>query len=181
MPDVFTKARRSEVMSRIRSRGNRDTEVALARLLRAHGVTGWRRQGEIRNAECGVRNLVRAGSRRLLRVKVDFVFRRERVAVFVDGCFWHGCPLHSPPARWLRKSSMPGRGNLRRGAKARRTGKAFWREKLAANWSRDRAVNRALRRAGWGVVRIWEHTLRWATKDAQNAARLVRRIQRALG
>ncbi|MFN3408473.1 MAG: very short patch repair endonuclease [Limisphaerales bacterium] len=180
MADVFTKAKRSAVMARIRSRGNRDTELALARLLRAHGITGWRRQVVIRNAECGERNSVRAGSRRLLRVKVDFVFRRERVAVFVDGCFWHGCPQHSPPARWLRKSSMPPRDGSSHGASAGRTGKAFWRAKLAANRARDRAVNRALRRAGWRVVRIWEHTLRWATKDAQSAARLVRRIQRAL-
>jgi DNA mismatch endonuclease (patch repair protein) len=114
-------------------------------------------------------------------VKVDFVFRCERVAVFVDGCFWHGCPKHSPPARWLRNSSMPARAGLRSGAGGRRTGKQFWREKLAANRARDRAVNRALRRGGWRVVRIWEHTLRWATKDAKNAARLMRRIQRALG
>lgn len=172
MPDVFTKQKRSAVMARIRSRGNRDTELALARLLRAHGVKGWRRQVEIRNPKSEVRKF---------RVKPDFVFRRERVAVFVDGCFWHGCPQHSPPGRWLRKSSMPMGDGSRRAGSGGRTGKAFWRAKLAANRARDRAVNRALRRAGWRVVRIWEHTLRRATKDAKRAARLVQRIQRAPG
>ena len=44
MPDIFTKAKRSEVMARIRSRGNKDTELALVRVFRAHGITGWRRQ-----------------------------------------------------------------------------------------------------------------------------------------
>ncbi|MST94034.1 MAG: hypothetical protein EXS33_01960 [Pedosphaera sp.] len=53
MPDVFTKAKRSEVMSRIRSRGNQATELALAKLLRRHGLTGWRRQVQVRIAERG--------------------------------------------------------------------------------------------------------------------------------
>ena len=51
MPDVFTKAKRSEVMSRIRSRGNKATELALATLLRAHKISGWRRQQEVRSQE----------------------------------------------------------------------------------------------------------------------------------
>src|SRR6185295_1051780 len=106
MPDVFTKAKRSEVMSRIRGRGNKDTELALAKLLRAHRITGWRRQETLivrssqrqlahsssRLSKTRARNLVRADSRRLLRVKVDFIFRQVRLALFVDGCFWHGCP-----------------------------------------------------------------------------------------
>ncbi len=62
MPEVFTKARRSEVMSRIRSRGNRDTELALAKLLRARRISGWRRH--------------------------VLVFSRQRTVIFVDGCFW---------------------------------------------------------------------------------------------
>jgi hypothetical protein len=53
--DIFTKAKRSEVMSRIRSRGNKDTEVALARLLRAHGIVGWRRHVEVRSQKKEVR------------------------------------------------------------------------------------------------------------------------------
>ncbi len=151
MPDVFTKTKRSEVMSRIRSRGNRDTELALARLLRANRITGWRRQVEIRSPESEVRSF---------RVRPDFVFQRERVALFVDGCFWHGCPRH---ATWPASRA------------------AWWRRKILANKRRDARVTRALRRAGWRVLRIWEHTLRWASKDAKHEAPLVRRIQRALG
>jgi DNA mismatch endonuclease, patch repair protein len=116
MPDVFTRAKRSDVMSRIRSRGNRDTEGALAALLRRHGITGWRRQFEIRRSEAG---------KRRFKVRPDFVFPKLRLAVFVDGCFWHGCPRHSPPARWLRRSAMPSRAASRRGEPAGRTGKRF--------------------------------------------------------
>ena len=76
MPDVFTAEKRSLVMSAIRSRGNQSTEVRLAQLLRLNRITGWRR------------NLALPG-------RPDFAFRKERVAVFVDGCFWHGCPLHA--------------------------------------------------------------------------------------
>jgi DNA mismatch endonuclease (patch repair protein) len=142
MPDVFTKAKRSDVMSRIRSRGNRDTELALVRLLRAHGITGWRRQVEIRGRAALLRgpNVAAAQQRRpTFRVRPDFVFRQVRLALFVDGCFWHGCPKHGTKPK----------GNA-----------AFWRKKFAANRARDRRVNRALRRAGWRVVRIWEHELR---------------------
>ncbi len=84
MPDVFTKAKRSEVMSRIRGRGNKDTELALARIFRRHGITGWRRN----HAAFG---------------KPDFVFKQLRTAVFVDGCFWHSCPRHGTSPRGNRE------------------------------------------------------------------------------
>lgn len=130
MADVFTKAKRSEVMSRIRSRGNKETELALAKLLRAHKISGWRRHVEIRKAERG---------RRKFAVRPDFVFRQARVAVFVDGCFWHGCPRHATKPK---------------------NNYDFWRRKLAGNRLRDQLVNRTLRRAGWRVIRIWECDLR---------------------
>lgn len=145
MPDVFTKAKRSDVMSRIRSRGNKDTELALATLLRRQGFTGWRRQIQIRASP-------RRGEG--MRVRPDFVFPKLRLMIFVDGCFWHACPLHATKPK----------GNA-----------AFWRRKLAANKARDRRVNWALRRAGWRVLRIWEHEL---TKKQE--ARLVARLRRAL-
>jgi DNA mismatch endonuclease (patch repair protein) len=166
MSDVFTKAKRSEVMSRIRSRGNRDTELALARLLRTNHITGWRRQivisvrssqckeaqTENRKSEIGNQKLIGASSPRLLRVKVDFVFRQVRLALFVDGCFWHGCPKHATkPAN----------------------NRAFWRRKLAGNKKRDALVTRTLRRAGWRVIRIWECDLR-------NAERILKRIEKHL-
>lgn len=135
MADVFTQAKRSEVMSRIRSRGNRDTELALAKLFRRHGITGWRRNQHVFG-------------------KPDFIFPKLRLAVFVDGCFWHACPLHATKPR---------------------NNAEFWQKKLAANRARDRRVNRALRAAGWRVLRIWEHEL---ARKAE--ARLVRRLRRAL-
>jgi len=99
-----------------------------------------------------------------LSVRPDFVFRQARLAVFVDGCFWHGCPKHGTKPK----------GNA-----------VFWKKKFARNQARDRLVNQTLRRTGWRVLRIWEHDLhratkRRATKDKRNEARLLQRIQRAL-
>ncbi len=76
MADVFTKRKRSEVMSQIRGRGNKDTELALIKVFREHDICGWRRNKPIVG-------------------KPDFVFTKQRVTVFVDGCFWHGCPKHA--------------------------------------------------------------------------------------
>ncbi len=123
-------------MARIRGSGNQATELRLIALLRAHRLTGWRR-----------------GS--TLPGRPDFVFPRVKLAVFVDGCFWHGCPLH---ATWPKQNA------------------AFWRKKLLANRRRDREVNRLLRRAGWRVLRLWEHALTRA-----HAARTVARLRRSLG
>src|SRR5439155_11512636 len=129
------KAKRSEVMSRIRGRGNKDTELALAMLMRRHRIIGW------------LRNQAVFG-------KPDFIFKQVRLAVFVDGCFWHGCPKHATKPK---------------------NNRAFWRRKLSANAARDRVVTRTLRRVGWRVLRIWEHEL-----AKKNEARLARRIQHAL-
>lgn len=135
MSDVFTKAKRSEVMSRIRSRGNKDTEIALAKLFRANRITGWRRNQPVFG-------------------KPDFIFPRLKLAVFVDGCFWHGCPKHETQPK---------------------NNRAFWRRKFSRNKKRDVLVTRTLRHAGWCVLRVWEHEL-----ACKNETRLIRRIQRAL-
>ena len=77
--------------------------------------------------------------RRLLnhvRRTADISFIREKVAIFVDGCFWHGCPRHGT---WPKKNAD------------------FWKNKILANKSRDRDTNRRLKQAGWTVIRIWEH------------------------
>ncbi|MBI5710342.1 MAG: DNA mismatch endonuclease Vsr [Candidatus Eisenbacteria bacterium] len=134
MPDVFTKEKRSQVMSRIRGRGNRETEIALVRLFRVNRINGWRRHVAILG-------------------RPDFVFRRERVIVFVDGCFWHQCPTCS---------NMPVNN------------REFWEDKLHKNVVRDRVVSHSLRSDGWKVVRIWEHELR-------RPAAPLKRIMRALG
>jgi DNA mismatch endonuclease, patch repair protein len=134
MADVFTAAKRSDVMARIRGRGNRDTELALAALFRRHRITGWRRHGSLLG-------------------RPDFTFRKERLVVFVDGCFWHRCPRHC---------QMPAQNA------------EFWAKKLAKNRARDRRVNAELRTRGWCVVRIWEHDL------ATNPERCVKRIRARL-
>lgn len=84
---------------------------------------------------------IRAGE---VRARPDVVFTRARVAVFVDGCFWHGCPEHR---------SMP------------RANRDFWSKKLADNARRDRVQTTALQRAGWSVVRVWEHEKPAAAAD----------------
>ncbi len=68
----------------------------------------------------------------------DLVFMKEKVAVFVDGCFWHKCPEHYNKPR---------------------THKTFWEEKISGNVRRDRLVNEKLNAEGWKVLRFWEHTL----------------------
>lgn len=150
MADVFDSAKRSEVMSRIRSKGNRSTELALVAAFKKAGIKGWRRHVVLKLKLRSRRGAPAGEKPRVLVVKPDFVFRRERVAVFVDGCFWHQCPLHS---------------------KVPESNGGFWEQKLARNVERDRAANRALKAEGWWVVRIWEH-------DAVDASRLDRRLSR---
>lgn len=106
-------------MGKVRSRGNRSTELKLIAIFKEEGVTGWRRNA-------------------LLTGKPDFVFPGIKVAVFVDGCFWHGCSAHG---------RIP------------KDNEVFWRMKIKRNQARDLRVNRLLRAEGWRVMRIWEHAL----------------------
>jgi DNA mismatch endonuclease (patch repair protein) len=137
MPDVFTQAKRSAALGLIRGKGNKDTELRIIALFREHGITGWRRGQKVFE-------------------KPDFVFRRERVAVFVGGCFWHGCPKpkHAP---------MP------------KNRAEWWAAKLGRNRERDRLVTKTLRKAGWRVVRVWECDL-----ARKHWPRVARRIELAL-
>ena len=135
MADIWNKEKRSEVMSRIRSQGNKATELRLISIFREARITGWRRKQPLLG-------------------KPDFVFRQQRLAVFVDGCFWHGCP------KCYRRPS---------------SNQAFWDEKVQRNRKRDRRVTRELRKADWQVLRIWEHQL-----SEKERNRLIKRISRAL-
>ncbi len=105
------------------------------------------------------RRLHRRGLRYSLKKKLtgspDVVFVAARVAVFVDGCYWHGCRAH-----------------CRRPA----SNSAYWRAKIERNIQRDRRVSRELADAGWRVVRVWEHEIR---SDADRAAARVERAVRA--
>jgi DNA mismatch endonuclease, patch repair protein len=120
MADMFTPKQRSENMSRIRSRGNKTTELRLIAIMRKYGIKGWRR-----------------GSK--LPGKPDFVFPRSRVAVFVDGDFWHGNPS---------KYRVP------------KSNQVYWEGKIRGNMARDIQNNLLLEQRGWRVLRIWESSLR---------------------
>ena len=148
MADIFTPRKRSAVMSALRSHGNAATALRLIALFRVHGITGWRRGASLQWKGEGLKL-------KAFRVKPDFVFRPHRRAVFVDGCFWPGCPLHATQPK---------------------TNAAFWRKKIATNRTRDRLVTRSLRRLGWRVLRILEHELK-----RENTVRLVRRRLLHLG
>jgi DNA mismatch endonuclease (patch repair protein) len=140
MADVFTIRKRSNVMSRIRASGNRDTELRMIEIFRTAGIAGWRRNAKVFG-------------------KPDFLFQKQRVAVFVDGCFWHrhlGCRFAYTPKSRLE----------------------FWLPKLNQKIARDKVVGRQLRRLGWKVIRVWECELQrkhWP----RTAARLIRLLNRA--
>lgn len=133
MADVLTPEQRRRCMSRNKG-SNTTPEVRLRRAL-------W---------SAGLRYRVHPR----LPGKPDLAFNRARIAVFVDGCFWHRCPLHATHPR---------------------TNEAFWAAKLDRNVQRDREVEAQLERAGWTVCRFWEHELEADLADA------VDRIRRALG
>lgn len=133
---MFGGLSRGQLMSRVRSTGNQTTEKRLVVLLREAGLTGWRRH-------------------RPLLGRPDFVWPKAKVAVFVDGCFWH---RHD-----CGKNIRP------------KTNVGAWREKIRHNQERDRRVNRSLRQQGWRVIRIWECHL------AKNPNACINRIRKALG
>ena len=154
--DTLTQRERSKLMAKIRSRGNKDTELALAKFFRRNKITGWRRQVEIRGRAALPRRRDEATEHRRptsFRVRPDFIFPKLRLAVFVDGCFWHGCPQHATQPK---------------------NNRAFWRRKFSRNKKRDAFVNRALRRNGWRVIRIWECALK---KNPLNCLRRIERVR----
>lgn len=133
--DNISKEQRSRNMAAIRSKDNKTTELALVRQLRKERITGWRRhQGRAPGTP-------------------DFLFPKATVALFVDGCFWHGCERHF---------MMP------------KTNQGYWEPKIARNKARDRAVNARYKAKGWKVLRIWEHDIK-RTPD-----RPIRRLKKLL-
>src|SRR5262245_57730819 len=128
----------SRRMSAIRAGGNKSTERRLRAWLARSGVRGWR---------------LRPGG---LPGKPDFLFPAERVVVFVDGCFWHGCP---------RCGNVPGKN------------RPYWSAKIAGNVGRDARNGERLREMGYRVVRLWEHELSEA--PAECVARLTEALIQA--
>ncbi|MBN1554605.1 MAG: DNA mismatch endonuclease Vsr [Phycisphaerae bacterium] len=114
--DKYDRKTRSRMMASVRSRGNQTTELKMISLLRENGLHGWRRHCPLPGTP-------------------DFCWRKRKVALFVDGCFWHGCP-------YCRRAP---KSNTR-----------FWEKKIEDNIRRDRRVNRILRSRGWHVLRVRE-------------------------
>jgi DNA mismatch endonuclease, patch repair protein len=144
--DIFTAKKRSQIMSRIRSSGTKPEEK-LFQLLRE--LLGKRRRIE--------RNV------RTLPGQPDIVIPSLRLAVFVDGCFYHGCPEHGHNPK---------------------TNKSYWIPKLARNQARDKKNRKALRRMGFAVWRIWEHSLRGSQfhiAQARLARQLAKRVSEVTG
>ena len=117
--DTVTPQERSRIMGNVKARNNKSTELKLIKLFRAHGLTGWKRNYPVKG-------------------KPDFVFLPQRVAIFVDGCFWHGCENHC---------RIPS------------SNQDYWLKKITRNTERDLSTTAAFQERNWKVIRIWEHDL----------------------
>ncbi len=120
MSDTFTPEQRSEIMRKVKSRRNRSTELKLIEIFKSQGIKGWRRNYPLPG-------------------KPDFVFPKQRVVVFADGCFWHGHDC---------RNTRP------------QQNKPYWDAKRARNQERDKLVTALLIQKGWRVVRVWECEIR---------------------
>lgn len=121
MVDNLTPENRHKAMKAVKAKGT-SIERCLSSMLAGLGIRGWTRND---TSVLG---------------KPDVIFARQRVAIFVEGCFWHGCPHH--------KRILPA------------TNRDYWESKIARNVARSRANARILRAGGWTVIRIWEHELK---------------------
>lgn len=132
--DKVSPQKRSQIMASVHSKDTRP-EIALRKALWQAGVRGYRLDRDLLG-------------------RPDLTFKAHRVAVFVDGCFWHGCP------KCYRQPT---------------NNKDYWIVKIANNRKRDRQVSEKLASQGWTVVRLWEHEIR------ENTQRCIERIKQALG
>lgn len=119
MPDVLTKEQRANNMSKIRGK-NTKPEVKLRKMLWSEGIRGYRIHYKLPG-------------------KPDIVFIKKKIAIFIDGCFWHKCPVCFQEPE---------------------TKKEFWMKKISSNVERDIKVNLQLQKDGWTVIRFWEHEVR---------------------
>ena len=134
MTDVFNVEKRSQVMRQIKSRKNKSTELRLLKVFRSLNITGWMRNYQVKGHP-------------------DFVFMHQRVAVFVDGCFWHGhnCRNTTPKQNC-----------------------EYWQQKISRNKIHDAEITTHFLNRGWKVLRIWECELKKSNRD-----RLIESLQNA--
>ena len=119
MADTVSRQKRSEIMRKVKG-ADTSPEIRLRKELWREGARGWRLRSK------------------KLPGKPDLVFSKAGVAVFVDGCFWHGCPT------CYRRP---------------KTNRSYWDEKLKRNMKRDRRIAKELRSLGYRVIRVWEHEI----------------------
>ena len=132
MADTFSVEKRSEIMRKVKSNHNKSTELKLIQYFKENRICGWRRNFKLYG-------------------KPDFVFPKQRLAIFVDGCFWHG---HN--CRNTKPKDNAG----------------YWESKINRNKNRDVQVTETLTNKNWTVIRIWECELK-------NTTRLVDKLQAA--
>jgi DNA mismatch endonuclease, patch repair protein len=132
--DTRSKEKRSQIMAANRSKNTHSTERRLRSALASAHISGWRLNAKD------------------LPGKPDFVFDNEKVAIFVDGCFWHGCICKRLSA----------------------TNVEFWKNKIENNMARDKRVSRLLRKQGWKVIRIREHELK------RSISKTIKKIRKAI-
>lgn len=134
MVDTFTKSERSQIMRKVKSKSNKSTEIRLIQYFHENGIKGWRRNYKLIG-------------------KPDFVFPRQRIAIFTDGCFWHG---HN--CRNLKPQDN----------------KDYWIKKIRRNKQRDKEVTDMLKSKKWTVIRIWECELKNYNKIEKKAAIIIK-------
>ncbi len=133
MADVFDKEKRSDIMRQVKSKKNKSTELRLIEIFKQNGITGGRRNYPVKGHP-------------------DFVFPKQKIAVFVDGCFWHG---HD--CRNTRPADH----------------QEYWQKKRERNIKHDQEVTTMLEARSWKVLRIWECELK-----LKNRKQLIEKIQK---
>lgn len=120
MADIFEKEKRSQIMSAVHSKQNKSTEIKLIKIFKENGIIGWRRNYKVKGHP-------------------DFVFPDKKIAIFVDGCFWHGHDCR----------------NTRPADNAE-----YWQKKRERNIRHDKEITALFENRGWTVIRIWECELK---------------------
>jgi len=116
MADVFSKDQRSQIMRQVKGSRNKSTEIKLIHIFKDLSIIGWRRNYKLFG-------------------RPDIVFTKKRLAIFIDGCFWHGHDC---------RNTKP------------KDNQEYWTQKINRNIQRDKIVNEQLTKKGWTVVRFWE-------------------------
>lgn len=136
MADVFKKEKRSEIMSAVHSKQNKTTELRLIEIFKEHKITGWRRNYKVKGHP-------------------DFVFLDKKIAIFVDGCFWHGHDC---------RNTHPS------------DNQDYWQKKRERNIRHDKEITALFESRGWTVIRIWECELK-----KKNETTLSNELRKKLG